>query len=78
MIIDRFSDSWRVVALWASHELDTAVEQNSQSGVSIIETEFLRGRIQTLQELLDMEAEPAELVAEPSVDYGFQGADDVG
>lgn len=78
MIIDRFSDSWRVVALWASQELDKAIEQISQTGVSIIETETLRGRIATLQELLDMEADPAELVAEPSIDYGFQGADDVG
>ncbi len=73
--IDKFSDSWRAVALWAARSLDTEFEAVTEPGLPLAETENHRGAIRVLRELLSMEDEPNLKVVETDQGYGFQDAD---
>ena len=71
-MIDRQSATWRAVATWAGKELATASEANEATGLPTAETEYLRGRIAAVRELMALMDEPDMRVVAPSGDYNFQ------
>lgn len=74
-LIDKHSETWRHVSAWAAEKLQEARELNDRQGVPIDQTENLRGRIETLKEVLALAEPPKPLPLEPQQGYGFQGAD---
>lgn len=77
-MIDKQSETWREVAVWAEARLSKACERIETFNVLPEETERLRGQILELRQLLAMQDEPEQRVIQPTEGYGFQGADDVG
>ncbi len=75
-MIDKASETWRDIVAWVEDEGAKAAGQLAMTGVALPETEFLRGRLSALADLLDL-AEPIKPpLAEPSDNYGLQGADE--
>lgn len=52
--IDRYSDTWRVIEGWAKAEREELRTQLETPGLSLVETEAVRGRIAALADLLDI------------------------
>lgn len=77
-MIDKQSDTWREVAVWAETELSQAYARIAASGLLLAQTENLRGRIALLDELLALADEPEQRVIETTEGYGFQGPDEAG
>jgi hypothetical protein len=57
-MIDRHSKTWEIVSMQAENMLDAAMDNICQPGLSQDRTEFLRGRISVLNEILLL-GEPA-------------------
>ena len=53
-LLNEYSDTWIYVSNWAEAELQRARERNDSHTRDPIKTAALRGRIETLKELLDM------------------------
>lgn len=75
-MIDKSSDTWATILAWTDEEATKAISRLTNTGCSLVETEYLRGRLATLAELslLGNDADPP--LAEPTEDYGLQGVDE--
>ncbi len=76
-MMDKHSETWREVSVWALAALGESRDRLEQFGVGPEETWSLRGKIANPRALLTL-AEPELRVVEQPEDYGFQGVEDLG
>lgn len=53
-MIDRHSETWRTVEAWALNKTNIAIESLCVKGADATETEFRRGQIDALRQLMTL------------------------
>lgn len=71
--VDRYSDTWAAVSAWAADEIDEATGRLCAHGLSVVETEYQRGRIAALRGLLRLIEPPPQNIEVQDLSPDYHG-----